>query len=72
MDNFFKLHSKLQTEKPTPKLNVFTFGKYKGKTYDQVYQSDLPYVAYVMKADPKYFKRVQEYYRPLIIEDFKD
>ena len=72
MENFINQYSKIKKTESTVKPNVFTFGRYKGKSYDEVYQTDKPYIAYVMKSDPKYFKRVQDYLRPIIINDFKD
>jgi hypothetical protein len=54
----------------TDKPNIFTFGKYKGLSFDEVYEKDLPYIAWVMKQPEKYYKRIQEYYKPRIEKDY--
>ena len=64
---FLALHSK-QQEQPivVQHKNTFTFGKYKGKTYDEVFEFDKSYVAFCLGGDPKYYRRIQEYYNKLI------
>ena len=49
--------------------NVFTFGKYKDRSYDEVYDLDKSYIAYVMGADPKFWRRPQVYFLKKIEED---
>jgi hypothetical protein len=46
--------------------DVFTFGKYKDKTYQEVFDKDKPYVAWVLEADPKYYSRAQLFYTNLL------
>ena len=67
-----QFENKQEEVTPVEKPNVFTFGKYKGKSFDEVYETDLPYVAWVMKQPPKYFKRIQEYYQVRIEKDYAD
>ena len=46
--------------------DVFTFGKHKDKTYQEVFDKDKPYVAWVLEADPKYYSRAQLFYTNLL------
>ena len=67
LNNFLALHSKKQQQPiVVPEKNIFNFGKHKGKTYDQVFEEDKEYVAYCLGADPKYYRKFQEYYKKLI------
>ena len=49
-----------------PIKDVFTFGKYKGKTYQEVFDTDKPYIAWLLEADPKYYSRAQLFYTNLL------
>jgi hypothetical protein len=49
-----------------PIKDTYTFGKYKGKTYQEVFNVDKPYVAFVLEAEPKYYGKIQAYYTKLI------
>ena len=49
--------------------NVFTFGKYKDKGYDEVYDLDKSYIAYILTADPKFWRRSQVYFLKKIEDD---
>ena len=49
-----------------PAKNVFTFGKYKGKTYQEVFDMDKEYVCWILGAEPKYYGKIQAYYTKLI------
>ena len=61
LDRFMALH-KTKSSPITIKENVFTFGKYKNRTYDEVYESDKPYISYIMGADSKFWGRAQLYF----------
>ena len=64
--NFLALHSKKQEQPIFVPEKKFTFGKYKGKTYDEVFELDKSYVCFCMEGDPKYYRRIQDYYKNLI------
>jgi hypothetical protein len=49
-----------------PIMDTYTFGKYKGKTYQEVFDIDKPYVAFVLESDTKYYGRAQAYYTNLL------
>ncbi len=49
-----------------PLKNTFTFGKHKGKSYDTVFETDKNYVVWVLSADPKYYNKIQAYFRTII------
>ena len=69
IEEFLKIHGKgnfNNTNKPIAPKNIFTFGKYKGISYQEIYNTDKSYVAFVMGADPKYYSRVQNFYKSLI------
>lgn len=61
LDLFLKEYSK----KPNNK-NVFSFGKYKGRDLTEIFETDPAYVAYCMAGDDKYFKRIKDFYMPMI------
>jgi hypothetical protein len=64
---FLALHSKQQEQHIVVQhKNIFTFGKYKGKTYDEVFELDKSYVVFCLEQDPKYYRKIQEYYKKLI------
>jgi len=52
----------------------FNFGKYKNKTYDEVWEEDKKYVAWIVgkknHESGKYFKTVIGYYEMKIAEEF--
>ena len=49
-----------------PEKNTFTFGKYKDRTYQEIFDIDKEYVAWVLQADQKYYSKIQKYYKNLI------
>jgi hypothetical protein len=49
-----------------PIKNEFTFGKYKGRTYQEIFDIDKSYVAWILGAEPKYYGKIQAYYTKLI------
>jgi hypothetical protein len=51
------------------KENVFSFGKYKDRAYDEIYDTDKSYISYVMGADPKFWRRPQLYFLQKIEKD---
>ncbi len=64
---FLALHSKQQQQPIVVQhKNIFTFGKYKNKTYDEVFELDKSYVVFCLEQDPKYYRKIQEYYKKLI------
>ena len=71
LQKFLAEHSERRTSNPiTIKTdNVFTFGKYKDRSYDEIYETDKSYIAYVMGADPKFWRRPQVYFLKKIEED---
>ena len=72
LEEFLKKYGKgaeFNTNKPIAPKNVFTFGKYLGIPYQDIFERDKSYVAFVMGADPKYYSRVQNFYKSLIEEN---
>jgi hypothetical protein len=71
LQKFLALHTERKTSNPIniKTDNVFTFGKYKDRSYDEVYDLDKSYIAYVMGADPKFWRRPQVYFLKKIEED---
>ena len=64
---FINANKKRRTEPINiPIKDTYTFGKYKGKTYQEVFSTDKSYVAFVLEADPKYYSRAQAYYPNLL------
>ena len=56
-------------KKSTPNKSikdVFTFGKHKGKTYQEVFDIDKPYICWILQADTKYYSRAQLYYTKIL------
>ena len=56
-------------KKSTPNKSikdVFTFGKHKGKTYQEVFDIDKPYICWILQADSKYYSRAQLYYTKIL------
>ncbi len=50
---------------------TFKFGKYKGLTYDEVYEKSKSYVHFcVTKLDPQYNQKLIDYYKQRIEEDY--
>ncbi len=64
--NFIKEQKRRTEPINIPIKNIYTFGKYKGKTYQEIFDIDKPYVAFVLEADPKYYSRAQVYYTNLL------
>ena len=55
--------------KPIDDNNFFKFGKHKGISYDVIFEDDKQYVGWILeKGDPKYYKKIQEYYKKKIEE----
>jgi 3'-phosphoadenosine 5'-phosphosulfate sulfotransferase len=51
----------------------FKFGKYKNKTYDEVFEEDPKYVAWILKNNEnKYFASSRKYYLEKIEKEYKD
>jgi putative ubiquitin-RnfH superfamily antitoxin RatB of RatAB toxin-antitoxin module len=73
LQKFLTEHSERKTSNPiTIKTdNVFTFGKYKNRTYDEIYNTDKSYIAYILTADPKFWRRPQLYLMRKIEEDYE-
>ena len=73
LQKFLAEHSERKTSNPITikKENIFSFGKYKNRTYDEIYNTDKSYIAYVMKADTKYWERAQLYFLQKIEEEDK-
>lgn len=69
LDRFMALHKTKSEPIFIKKENVFTFGKYRNRTYDEVYESDKAYVSYVMGADTKFWQRAQLYFLQKIEEE---
>jgi uncharacterized protein (DUF3820 family) len=63
--NFINANKK-STPINIPIKDMFTFGKYKGKTYQEVFDIDKPYIAWILQADPKYYSRAQLFYTNLL------
>ena len=63
--NFINANKK-STPINIPIKDMFTFGKYKGKTYQEVFDTDKSYVAWVLEADTKYYSRAQLYYTKIL------
>ena len=72
LDKFLEKYNDVK-ESPDSKAGdrLLTFGKYKNRTYDYVWENDKNYVAFVLKADSRYWSRVQSYFKEKIEEDFK-
>ena len=71
LQKFLALHTERKTSNPIniKTDNVFTFGKYKDRSYDEVYDLDKSYIAYILTADPKFWRRPQLYLMRKIEED---
>lgn len=68
MEAFYK-----QYDKPVVPISerTFRFGKYKGKTYEEVYDTDKGYVCFVMKnLDDEKNKPLKLYFQKRIEEDY--
>lgn len=68
MDNFLKKHDKPKTPLMDSNPNMFKFGRNNGKTYDNVFENDIPYVVWILKMNKndenfKYFKKPYEYFK---------
>jgi len=60
IEKFIAIHQK------TDNKPIFNFGKYKGLSYDEVFEKDKSYVAWLLKSDSKYYIKAQEYFKNLI------
>ena len=69
LEKFMTIHKTKSSSITIKKENVFSFGKYKDRAYDEIYYTDKPYIAYVMGADPKFWGRVQLYFLQKIEKD---
>ena len=71
MDEFLKLHSMPKTEnvKFVSEKQVFTFGKYKNKSFEEVFELDKKYVCWILKSSPenrKYYTKPYTYFKDKI------
>ena len=71
MDEFLKLHSMPKTEnvKFVSEKQVFTFGRNKGRSFGEVFETDVPYVIWILKSSQenrKYFKNAYNYFKDRI------
>ena len=64
--NFINANKKQSNPVNIPEKNTFTFGKYKGQRYDEVFEKDKEYICFILQADPKYYSKIQKYYKNLI------
>jgi hypothetical protein len=65
VQRFIERHSPAVTpeEPKTFGEQRFTFGRYKGVSYDEVFECHPEYVVWILnKADPKYCSKIQAYY----------
>jgi hypothetical protein len=75
MDNFTKFIEEQNqengfTRKPVGEY-TFRFGKYRDKTYGEVYDTDKNYVHFVLtKLDPEKNEKLINYYKQRVEEDF--
>ena len=75
MDNFLKAIEQENlnngfTKKPVSDY-TYRFGKYKDKTYGEVYESDKNYVHFVLtKLNPEKNEKLINYYKKRIEEDY--
>ena len=71
MENFNKLIDAFGEEDRQVKDFEFAFGKHKGKTFEYVYNNDLPYVKYLMEnVNKKENNILVKYFTERIDEDF--
>ena len=71
MEEFIKKNGgkPFSINKPIDDNNFFKFGKHKGISYDVIFEDDKQYVGWILeKGDPKYYKKIQEYYKKKIEE----
>lgn len=64
--NFIKEQKRRTEPNNVPDRNIFTFGRYKNRTYQEVFDTDKSYICWVLEADPKYYSRAQQFYKNLI------
>jgi hypothetical protein len=62
LERFMAFHKTKSSPTTIKKENVFTFGKYKGRGYDEIFNMDKSYIAYVMGAETKFWQRAQLYF----------
>lgn len=71
MDEFLKLHSIPKTEnvKFVSEKNRMTFGKYKNKSFEEVFELDKGYVVWILKTNAeqrKYYAKPYAYFKDKI------
>ena len=64
--NFIKEQKRRTAPINIPAKDVFTFGRYKNRTYQEIFDIDKSYVAWVLEAEPKYYSRAQLFYTNLL------
>lgn len=69
LEKFMALNKTKSSPITIKKENVFSFGKYKDRSYDEIYDTDKSYITYVMGADSKYWRRAQLYFLQKIEKD---
>ena len=72
MDQFLKQFN--DTEKLSKPLGERTlnFGRHKGKTYDEVYDTDKSYVKWIVTTNDKYTKLIKKYFTERIEKDYSN
>jgi hypothetical protein len=73
MDRFNKLMAERENQRPKKDVGdyVFKFGKYNGRSYNDVYETDKSYVHFcVTKLDPEKNKVLIEYFKQRIEEEY--
>jgi len=73
MDQFLKQFNDSERVSVPLEQRVMGFGKYKGKTYAEVYNTDKNYVKWIVtNKDDKYIKSVKKYFTERIQEDYSN
>lgn len=69
-NNFLKRYSSKESGKMAGEF-VLNYGKHKGKTFSEIYESDKPYVVwFVSQPESKYNKRASKYFRERIENEY--
>lgn len=66
MDNFLKIYGKSQFNENVKIENIMTFGKYKNKSYDWIYENDKAYIVWILQTNEetrKYFIKPYSYFK---------
>jgi len=71
MQAYLEKHSMPKTEniKFVSEKNIFTFGRNNGRTYQWVFENDIPYVVWILKSSEenrKYFRKAYTYFKDKI------